>query len=183
MKEYNRQTENIHAPKELVEKTKAAVREEEKKLFEHVDRITAFVRGSAAAVAILAVIVISVPVIIHKTGGIAGNRTESNSEALGENQGKLLLSQDRQEPEILNRNRTVIKKGSLCVTQKMPTQEESLKVKGIPVIIYEAADKEMNGRSLWAEFILEGESYTAVNEDNELEQLLEDIEDFMDISD
>ena len=174
MKEYKSVTNEIHAPKELIEKTKAAVKEEEKRVMERRKNIVVFQKGMTAAAAVLIAAIIIVPVVRMRTGMLPEDRTEIGDEWQEETVGKLMLGEEKEKPEKLGSNRTVIERGAWNEKPQGVAAELTYEINGVTVFMY----KEQEGR-VAAEFVCNGTTYSAVNENGSEEQLLEDIEEYL----
>ena len=191
MKEYNRVTNEIHAPKNLIERTKKAVREEEQRMEEQQKKTVVFRRGLTAAAAILVVGVLTVPALYIGMG----TQTSEESEWQEETGNKVMLGQEKDAaPEKLERDRTgdeeagnvasgitasETKESEIKALEQAGdyselTQEEAVEVNGIMVNVYTDSDGV-----IIAEFAVDEVYYQAVQETGDMDKLLADIAEYL----
>lgn len=179
MKEYNRATNEIHAPRELIEKTKKAVIHEEKRIEEERmqkqnKKIITFSRGLTVAAAAVAVVMISVPVMRY---GFAGNNgtggVETESEWQDGNDMQLMLGQEQENLEKIEKENFMIEQGSWTEIHPGAIPEESVEIEGISVFLYDAEE------GIAAEFAVGDITYYGINEEGDREQLLSHIKEFL----
>lgn len=174
MKEYNRVTNEIHAPEALIEKTKAAVRKEEQRVKDQPKKTLVFSKRLAAIAAVLVAAVIMVPVIRTGMNTSVGDGTGNSYQ--GETENPLRLGQETDTPEILSKDHTVITPGKWTEKPEDAAAGEVKERNGVRISLFAAEGK------IAAEFTVDGKLYSAVNEDGDEEQLLKDIEEYLEQS-
>lgn len=169
MKEYNRVTNEIHAPKDLIERTKAAVKKEELRIEEEKKKTVVFRKGLVAAAAVLAVAVITVPAV--RLG--IGTQTGEESEWQDEIGGNVMLGQEKDEPGKLERDKTVIEAVTAPVIHT-GEPEKSVEIEGVSVEVYLEENSDAT-----ADFTVGEIFYHAINKKGNIEKLLEDVEAYL----
>lgn len=169
MKEYNRVTNEIHAPKDLIERTKAAVKTEEQRLEKEEKKVVTFRKGIVAAAAILVVAVISIPVVRMGIGQPTGQASEWQ-ENIGT---KVMMGQEKEGMKKLERDQTMIEVvANLPIHSEEP--EETVELEDVVVKVYLEA-----GETAIAEFTVGEISYQAIQEQGDIEKLLTDVEAYL----
>lgn len=168
MKEYNRATDEIHAPKDLIEKTKAAVQKEELCLKEKKKKTVALQRGGVVLAAALAIMILAVPAL--RVGMSMGEENEWQEES----NEKVMLGQDKDMPGKLDKDRTDIKVIEKVSENEKKVPDQMVELAGITVKVY--ADES---GAVTAEFEVDGTCYYAVQKTGDMEKLLKDIENYI----
>lgn len=189
MKEYKSATNDIHAPKDLIERTKASVREEEKRVEKSRRKLITVSKGLTVAAAVIVAAIIAVPAV--RTGILRNENTELGAGWQGRNDTQIMFGTGtvEEEPGKIGKERSIIKQGSIHDEYPEAIFIEQCEVKGITVSVYDIEAENEDGVKFKenepviihaaAEFNAAGETYYAVSKDADTNRLLGDVEEFI----
>lgn len=189
MKEYKSATNDIHAPKDLIERTKTSVREEEKRVEKSRRKVIAVSKAMMVAAAVIVVVIAAVPAV--RTGILRNENTRLDADWQGQNDKQIMFGTGtaEEEPGKIGKERSIIKRGSIHDEYQEAVFREKCEVEGITVSVYDIMAELENGVKSKenepavihsaAEFNVAGDTYYAVSEDADTNRLLGDVEEFI----
>lgn len=189
MKEYKSATNDIHAPKDLIERTKASVREEEKRVEKSRRKLITVSKGLTVAAAVIVVVIAAVPAV--RMGILRNENTELGADWQGQNDTQIMFGTGtaEEEPGKIGKERSIIKRGSIHDEYPEAVLKEKCELEGIAVWLYdieaETEDGEKSKENVpvvihaAAEFNAAGKTYYAVSADADTKRLLGDVEEFI----
>lgn len=189
MKEYKSATNDIHAPKDLIERTKASVREEEKRVEKSHRKLITVSKGLTVAAAVIVVVIAAVPAV--RTGILRNENAQLDADWQGQNDKQIMFGAGtaKEEPGKIGKERSIIKRGSIYDEFPEAVFREKCEVEGITVSVYDIEAELENGvkskenepavMHTAAEFNAAGDTYYAVSKDADTNRLLGDVEEFI----
>lgn len=190
MKEYKRVINEIHAPEDLIERTKASVREEEKRVERSRRKLTAVRRNVAVIAAVVVTVLIAVPAVRFgilkniNTDRAGNTQPEANWQEQKDTQITFGKENTEPKPEKIGKEQLIIMQGNLVDEYQEVTFKENWEIEGIKVSVYDIK-AEQTGKNnkvsigIAAEFHMAGVSYYVVDEKGDKDFLFDEIERYI----